>query len=182
MVVVSFMFQWKGIWHLLSWRLGGFQNWSGHLGEEKNLLSLPGIETWILGCPLHSLVTIPAALSGFLWKLSYGKIGWAQCAITLTIVQPVDRHTKKHVTHCSHLLTEIELCCLVGALKPAWCRCVCFSLLMTELQNWSICVLVLVTGATTEQNVFVPWNDSSSVSVELNTIYLMVTVEIINIC
>jgi hypothetical protein len=29
-------------------RLGGYQNWSGHFGEEKNALSLPGIEPKLL--------------------------------------------------------------------------------------------------------------------------------------
>jgi len=149
MEVVSFMFQWNSIWHLLSWRLGGFQNWSVHFGGEKNLLPLPGIEPWILGCPLHSLVTTPTALSGSLWKLSNGKIRWKQYAIALTTVQPVGRHTKKHVTHCCHLHTEKQMCFLMGALNPTWCHCVCFSLLMTELQYWSISVLVAVTGETT---------------------------------
>lgn len=26
----------------------GLHSWSGHLGEERNLLCLPGIETWIV--------------------------------------------------------------------------------------------------------------------------------------
>lgn len=123
MEVVSFMLQWKSIWHLLSWRLGGFQNWSGRFVEEKNLLILPGIEPWILGCPLHSLVTIPTALWGFLWKLSSGKRRWNQCDIALTTVDPVGRHTKKHVTLCCHLHTEIRLCYFMVALKLTrwWC-------------------------------------------------------------
>jgi hypothetical protein len=41
---VSFMLQEKSIRHLLSRWLGGFQNWSEHFGEEKNLSSLLGIE------------------------------------------------------------------------------------------------------------------------------------------
>jgi len=79
MEVVSFMFQWKSIWHLLSWRLGGFQNWSGHFGGQRNPLPLPGMEPWILDCPLHSLVTTPTALSESLWKLSNANKVKAMC-------------------------------------------------------------------------------------------------------
>jgi hypothetical protein len=32
----------------LNRRLGGLQSWSGHFGEEKNILSLPGIEPWTI--------------------------------------------------------------------------------------------------------------------------------------
>jgi hypothetical protein len=44
MEVVSFMMHGKSIWHLLSWRLGGFLTGLDVLGEEKNLLHLLGIE------------------------------------------------------------------------------------------------------------------------------------------
>lgn len=133
---VSFMLQEKSIWHLLSRRLGGFQNWSERFGEEKNLSSPLGIEPWILSCPLQSIVSTPTALSGFLWKLSNGTRRWKQRAITLTTVELVGRYTKKHVTHCCHLHTEIQLCYLMGALKTTRCWCVCVILLITDLKNW----------------------------------------------
>jgi hypothetical protein len=45
-------------------RLDGPQSQSGHCGEEKNLLSLPGILTNFLGHPACCLVTIVTELSG----------------------------------------------------------------------------------------------------------------------
>jgi hypothetical protein len=38
-------------------RLEGPLNQSGHCGEEKNLLPLPGIKPQFLGCPAHSYMT-----------------------------------------------------------------------------------------------------------------------------
>jgi len=35
-------------WYPLNKRLARPQNWSGCSGEEKNLLALPGFETWIV--------------------------------------------------------------------------------------------------------------------------------------
>jgi hypothetical protein len=147
MEVVSFMFQWKSIWHLLSWRLGGFQNWSGHFGGQRNPLPLPGMEPWILNCPLHSLVTTPTALSESLWKLSNANKVKAMCHRTEHSSASGQGH--KETCHPCHLHTEKQMRFLMGALNPTQCQRVCFSLLMTELQNWSICVLVAVTGDTT---------------------------------
>lgn len=42
--------------------LGGPQRWSGHFVEEKNLLSLPGIEPRFLVRPARNLVTVPTML------------------------------------------------------------------------------------------------------------------------
>jgi hypothetical protein len=55
---------------LLSRRLGGPQSWCGLYGEEMNLLHLPGIQPWFLGCPAHCLVTIVNMLWGKSQKLS----------------------------------------------------------------------------------------------------------------
>jgi len=41
--------------------LGGPRNWSGHFGEENNILFQPEIEAQILSCSTHSL-TIPTTL------------------------------------------------------------------------------------------------------------------------
>jgi hypothetical protein len=42
------------------WKMGGLQSRSGHVGEDKYVLSLPEIEPQFLGDPPHSLVTTPA--------------------------------------------------------------------------------------------------------------------------
>jgi len=38
----------KELWHLLNSRLYILQSKLGHCGEEKNLLSPPGFEPWII--------------------------------------------------------------------------------------------------------------------------------------
>lgn len=40
----------------------GPQNRSGHFGEDKNQMPLPGIETRFLGCPVCNLVTVDYAI------------------------------------------------------------------------------------------------------------------------
>jgi hypothetical protein len=49
--------------HPLYRRLGGPQIWSGHYGEEKNLLFILGIEPRLLSHPAHSLVAIQTEVS-----------------------------------------------------------------------------------------------------------------------
>jgi hypothetical protein len=53
----------KSTWYPLNRSLTGPQNKSGQFGEEKNLLSLPGIEAWFFSCPVCSLNTILTMLS-----------------------------------------------------------------------------------------------------------------------
>jgi hypothetical protein len=48
--------------YLLNGGLTEPQKWSEWLGEEKNLMPLPGIELQLLRCPAHSPVTIPTTL------------------------------------------------------------------------------------------------------------------------
>jgi hypothetical protein len=38
----------KELRHPLNRRLGGPQSWYGRVGEENNLLALPGLEPWIV--------------------------------------------------------------------------------------------------------------------------------------
>jgi hypothetical protein len=49
--------------HLLDRSMGGFQCWYGHSVEEKNRFPLPGIQSWSLGLPGSSLLTIQTELS-----------------------------------------------------------------------------------------------------------------------
>jgi hypothetical protein len=46
--------------HLLSGRVGGLDSWSGHFGDEVNLLLLPAIKPRFLGCPTRNLFAKPA--------------------------------------------------------------------------------------------------------------------------
>jgi hypothetical protein len=58
--------------HLVPRRMGGAQSQSGPYEEQKNLLSLPGIERQFLSRPARSLVTIPTELSllyVYSWKV-----------------------------------------------------------------------------------------------------------------
>lgn len=48
----------KQVWYPIDIKPGGPHCWSQCLGQEKNLLTLPGMEPQFLGCPAHSLVTI----------------------------------------------------------------------------------------------------------------------------
>jgi len=48
----------KQVWYPINIKPGGPQSWSQCFGQEKNLLTLPGMEPRFLGCPAHSLVTI----------------------------------------------------------------------------------------------------------------------------
>jgi len=43
----------------LNWRLGEPQSWSGHFGEEMNVLSMPGIEEM-------NVLSVPGIVSLFL--------------------------------------------------------------------------------------------------------------------
>jgi hypothetical protein len=42
-------------WYQLERRLGGPQSWTGHRGQRKNLLPLPGIKPWLLS-PLSDTI------------------------------------------------------------------------------------------------------------------------------
>lgn len=46
----------------------GPESWSGCFGEEKNVLSLPGIEPQFFTCPAHSVVSV---LTMLLWLSSF---------------------------------------------------------------------------------------------------------------
>jgi hypothetical protein len=47
-----------------------------HCGAEKNLLSLPGNESALLGRPAHSLVTIPARKILDIRVIKSMRVGW----------------------------------------------------------------------------------------------------------
>ena len=47
------------IWYPINMRLGGPQSWSQYFEQEKNLLTLLGMEPQFLDFPAHSLVTVP---------------------------------------------------------------------------------------------------------------------------
>jgi hypothetical protein len=53
-----------------NWRLDGPQSWSGHFGEERNVLSMPGIEEVnVLSMPgieQMNVLSIPGIVSLFL--------------------------------------------------------------------------------------------------------------------
>lgn len=61
---------------LFSRRLGGPQSWSRHSEEEKNVMPLPGTESWLLSHPAHSIVTqklkVHSALFHGAWNLCRG--------------------------------------------------------------------------------------------------------------
>jgi hypothetical protein len=52
-------------WYALDRGLAGPQNRSGRCGDEKNLLSLPGIEPTFLCCPARTIVAVLIELSLF---------------------------------------------------------------------------------------------------------------------
>jgi hypothetical protein len=52
--ITAFLLPGKEFKYPLDRRLGGFQNQSGHCGEKKNFLPLPGIKPQFLGCPARS--------------------------------------------------------------------------------------------------------------------------------
>jgi hypothetical protein len=62
------------------------------LGEEKNLLPLPGIETRFLGCPARSVVTITTTLSRLYSIVGIDIRSWGVCRKPrkLTGVQQVE--------------------------------------------------------------------------------------------
>jgi hypothetical protein len=66
-------------------RLGGPQSQSGCIGEDKNLLPLPGMEIIFLGRPANSLVTILTMLSK-LWF--YLNLFILSMKTVLTLSQP----------------------------------------------------------------------------------------------
>jgi len=47
----------KQVWYPINIKPGGPHCWSQCFGQEKNLLTLSGMEPQFLGCPAHSLVT-----------------------------------------------------------------------------------------------------------------------------
>jgi hypothetical protein len=57
--------------HCIGGWLGGPQSRSGHYGEEKSLLPLPGIEPRLLSCPACSVIAILTELNNlqiFIWQ------------------------------------------------------------------------------------------------------------------
>ena len=69
--VVSFMLQSLDVWYPMNRRLGGPHSWSRHFGEKS--LASPGIQTLIIHCWTHSLVTILTELS---WTLPHWDEMW----------------------------------------------------------------------------------------------------------
>jgi hypothetical protein len=70
--------------------LGGPQSLSGHCGEEKNLLTMLGIEPLLLSHPTHSVVTIPTKLP--------------QLPVSLLLKNIKLKHT--HMKSCKNMKSE----------------------------------------------------------------------------
>jgi hypothetical protein len=89
----------KGSRYPLDRRPARPQSRSGHCGEEKNLLSLPGIVPRVLGRPANSLVAKPTELS------QDNKSGGSKCNILNTNKNGV-KETEYEDTDCIRLAQD----------------------------------------------------------------------------
>jgi hypothetical protein len=72
--------------------LGGPQSQYGGNGEEKNLLSLPGVKPYFLSHLASSMVTIPTELSWLHIVTRYLKVGVVEPEVRDVAMQQLDKH------------------------------------------------------------------------------------------
>jgi hypothetical protein len=105
MVSLTFwsLYSWgKSCWYLLNGRVGWSKSQSGHFGEQKNFMLLPGIAPHFLGFPACSLVIVPGMLFCLLsevkrWFIVRWKTDW--------LTQVLDKHIMKY-SHLNQLWSQ----------------------------------------------------------------------------